>query len=143
MNKSNTKITVSVPKIRDKIDKYKELRLIIEADDTRYDEAMKPLREELDRLKQELIGSFSKTGLPSLRTSDDEYLVSYKKETEVVVTNEVFAFKWALKNNVIRIDRIKASKLLNESKEIPAGFGTVDKETISFTKRKTVKKEHE
>lgn len=135
------KPTTTLPKIKEMVEEYKDLKIALGNEDQIYAKVTDPIKIRMADLKQAIIKSFTKIGLPSIRTSDD-YLCSYKKETEVVVTNEIFAYKWALDNRAVRIDKRIADQIIREMKEVPEGFEKVEKETILLTNKKK-KEEHE
>lgn len=136
------KTTTTLPKIKEMVELYKDLNILLVEKTKEFDAVSEPIKMQMADLKQAIIKSLTKTGLPSIRTSDD-YLCSYKKETEVVITNDLYAFKWALTNKAVRIDKRIADQIIKELKEVPEGFGRVDKDIISLTKKKSKAEKHE
>ncbi len=128
--------TVSLVKIKEMAEEYKRLKIQIEKVDEEHKLLTESSRIELEKLKEKLTESFTKTGLPSIRTSDD-YLVSYGKRKGVAVTNELTAFKWAVENKAVKIDSRLAGQIIKEMKEIPKGFELVETGYILVTQKST------
>jgi len=112
------KPSTTLPKIKEMVEHYKDLKVSLDKLNEDFDKSADPIKIEMADLKQAIIKSLTKTGLPSIRTSDD-YLCSYKKETEVVITNDIYAYKWALDNRAVRIDKRIVDQIIGEMKEVP------------------------
>ncbi len=122
--------TISLPKIKEMAERYNVLKSSLEERDRKYNAEVQPDRDEMEALKQKLIESFKKTGLPSIRTSDDA-LISYAKKPGILVTNTMFALKWAMQNQAIQIDKKIAAQIIKELADAPPGFERVESEYLS------------
>jgi len=113
-------------KLRDKIAKY-EAQLAVKID---------ALKEERDRLQEELLGDMSREKIASLRVENgDMYTRATRKG--ITIVDEVFARKWALDNNAFSIDRRRVAEVLGKANELPPGFTKTETAYISIRKNKT------
>lgn len=127
--------TTSLPKIKEMAERYSALKSSLEERDRKYNAEVQTDRDELETLKQKLIESFKKTGLPSIRTADDS-LISYAKKPGILVTNTVFALKWAMQNQAVRIDTKISAQIIKELADAPPGFEKVESEYLSVKNKK-------
>lgn len=100
---------------------------------SKFEEAFKPLKEQRDELRGELLSALKQSHLKSVKVESGEMFVRLQKINYEIV-DEDKANAWAKKNNCLRIDKIAANQLLHKAIETPDGFDRVQKEYLSVKK---------
>lgn len=96
---------------------------------------LEPMKLERDVVQAELIADLNKAELASIKTSDgDTYVKAVRKA--VNITNDIFAYKFALEHRAVKIDTLAVARIVKDMKEVPTGFEVVDSEYISVRKAK-------
>lgn len=127
-------MATQIQKITDKAEKLYDIRRAINLKEEENKKELDGMKLEKEALQTSLIADMNKSGLAALKVkSGDTFTKSVKKSLEI--TNEVFAFKWALEHRAISINKILASQMLKD-KPMPSGFKQVETEFISVRKAK-------
>lgn len=115
-------------------DLYKIRQVIAEKEEQNKRE-LETLKLERDTMQSVLLSDMNKNGLLSLKLeSGDSFFKGTRKGVDI--TNELLAFKWALDQKAVSINKTIVAQILKESKNIPPGFVLVDSEFIGIRKAK-------
>lgn len=95
-------------------------------------EPLKGLKEKETELKEMMLEALKAARLEGLST---EYGINFTRATRssLVVTDPKKALDWALKNDSVRIDTVKASKLLKGTGALVPGFEDKFTDYLSIT----------
>lgn len=101
----------------------------------KFEEMLKPLKEEKEKKQAELLEELHEVGLSSVKVESGESY-SIKKGKSLTITSEVMAFKWAIENRAVSINKLIVKQKLKDIDEVPKGFEYEEKEFISISKSK-------
>ncbi len=101
----------------------------------KFEEMLKPLKEEKEKKQAELIQELHEVGLSSVKVESGESY-SIKKGKSLLVTSEILAFKWAIDHRAVSINKTIVKQKLKGIEEIPEGFSYEEREFISISKSK-------
>ncbi len=101
----------------------------------KFEEMLKPLKEEKEKKQAELIQELHEVGLSSVKVESGESY-SIKKGKSLLVTSEILAFKWAIDHRAASINKTIVKQKLKGIEEIPEGFSYEEREFISISKSK-------
>ncbi len=93
------------------------------------------LRIHRDEMEAALIKLLKDNGLPSIATEAGVKMTVYPTKS-LEVTNEAFAFKWALEHKAVSVNKILAKQIIVKLPEAPPGFAMVEKDSIRVTNNK-------
>lgn len=127
-------MATQIQKITDRAEKLYDIRKAINAKEEENKKELDGMKAEKEALQASLIADMNKSGLVTLKVkSGDTFTKSTKKSLEI--TNEAFAFKWALEHRAVSVNKILVAQMLKD-KDIPTGFKQVETEFISVRKAK-------
>ncbi len=99
----------------------------------KFEEMLKPLKEEKEKKQAELIQELHEIGLSSVKVeSGESYAI--KKGKSLIVTSEAMALKWAIDNRAVSINKTIVKQKLKDTDEVPKGFNYEEREFISISK---------
>lgn len=127
---------MEIKKLQSKADKLAKLRDKLAKLDAAYEAKATSIKEERDRLQDELLTDMEREQIASLRVvNGDMYTRAVRKG--IIIQDEVFARKWALDNNAFSIDRRRVAEVLGKADILPPGFQKTETAYISIRKNKT------
>lgn len=126
---------MEIKKLQSKADKLAKLRDKLAKLDAAYEAKAAVIKDERDRLQQELLDDMAREQIASLRVvNGDMYTRAVRKG--IIIADEVFARKWALDNNAYSIDRRRVAEVLGKADILPPGFQKTEVAYISIRKNK-------
>lgn len=105
----------------------------LEARIDKFEESFKPLKEQRDALREELLSALKQSRLKSVKVESGEMFVRVQKINYEII-DEKKANDWAKKNNCLRIDKTKANHFLHKAIETPEGFERIQSEFLTVKK---------
>lgn len=94
---------------------------------------LKPLEDAKEALRTSLIDALKRAKLRSVGIEGgNSYVIA--RRTNITVADEIKANKWGVENGCVRLDLVKAKKILIHEVSIPDGFITEETEYISVKK---------
>lgn len=113
-------------------ERLSEVRGKIDEESKIYEEKVSAIKTERDALQMSLIAELEKANLKSIKTNRENYALAVKHG--VSITNETTAFKWALENMAVAMDKRLIAQKLKDVEVLPSGFEKVDTKYISIRK---------
>lgn len=96
---------------------------------------MSALKQTRDELQSELLTTFEKEGLGSVKTATGEtYSRSVRSGIEIL--DNIQAMRWAMANHAVTVSKILVTQKLKDSKEMPPGFERTETAFISVRSAK-------
>lgn len=124
-----------IKRIQDNAEKLSELRKAISAREESNKVELEALKVNRDALQALLIADMNKNGLASIKVSSgDTFSKSVRKGIEVV--DETRAFKWAIDNFAVSINKVLVAQKLKDASDMPDCFKTIETEFISVRSNK-------
>ncbi len=124
-------------------EKLAERKALIAYEEMLYKNTVKPIEAEVEILEGELLAELKK--MPPATRLGTSVGISFTRSVKTTfdVVNEKIAFSWAIKNGLLRIDKVGTNKKLLRTVTTPEGFERKESEFLCVSGLKKKKEDAE
>jgi hypothetical protein len=121
--------------LQKKAERLYQVRRLLEEYDKKYEQETTLLRKERDEIQEQLIFDMKAANQKKVETLDG-VPVSIKATTGIEIIDNMLAFKWAVDNRAVSINKLLVKQKLENATDVPPGFKLYKTEYISVGKKK-------